>query len=275
MHELPLVFFTVFGQAAAGLCLLALLATKLGSLTEAQLKKANIVAFILLAVGLAIGGLHMGKPLRAMNLIFGAIRSPMSNEILLSGTFMGAAFTTVALSFAPARDWIIKVTKQRVTLKQLHVIAPIANLATVVLGLAFAWSITQVYQLETVAAWNTNYTSLQLWLTVVIAGGACAMALGMKQLGSIAVVLGSVGSLAMRLPYIDFVTEQVPHLAVQQHGFWMAHAVMVLIALFIAGLTLLNRRSISPVFLSVSAITIISGELLSRIAFYNLWWISM
>ncbi len=275
MHELPLVFFTVFGQAAAGLFLLALLATKLGSLTEAQLKKANIVAFILLAVGLAIGGLHMGKPLRAMNLIFGAIRSPMSNEILLSGAFMGAAFTTVALSFAPVRDWIIKVTKQRVTLKQLHVIAPIANLATVVLGLAFAWSITQVYQLETVAAWNTNYTSLQLWLTVVIAGGACAMALGMKQLGSIAVVLGSVGSLAMRLPYIDFVTEQVPHLAVQQHGFWMAHAVMVLIALFIAGLTLLNRRSISPVFLSVSAITIISGELLSRIAFYNLWWISM
>jgi anaerobic dimethyl sulfoxide reductase subunit C (anchor subunit) len=275
MHELPLVFFTVFGQAAAGLFLLALFATKLGSLTEAQLKKANIVAFVLLAVGLAIGGLHMGKPLRAMNLIFGAVRSPMSNEILLSGAFMGAAFTTVALSFSSVRDWSVKVTKQRVTPKLLNMIAPISNIATVVLGLAFAWSITQVYQLDTVAAWNTNYTSLQLWLTVVIAGGACAMALGMKQLGAISVVVGSVGSLAMRLPYIDFVTEQVPHLADQQHGFWVAHAVMVVIALCVAGLTLFNRRQISPIVLSVSAVAMICGELLSRIAFYNLWWISM
>ena len=275
MHELPLVFFTVFGQAAAGLFLLALLTNKFGSLSEKQLKNANIVAFVLLAVGLAIGGLHMGKPLRAMNLIFGAIRSPMSNEILLSGAFMGAAFATVALSFDQVKQWIGKITKQRITEKHLSTLTPVANISTVILGLAFAWSITQVYQLETVAAWNTNFTSLQLWLTVAVAGGACAMAMGAKKLGALVAMIGGVISLAMRPSYIEFVTEQVPHLAILQHNFWLAHAITVIITLVIAAFALMPTKKLNTQVLAGCAVAIVCGEVLSRIAFYNLWWISM
>lgn len=275
MHELPLVFFTVFGQASAGLFLLALLAKRFGALSESQWKIANWVAFGLLMVGSAIGGLHMGKPLRAMNLIFGAIRSPMSNEILLSGAFMGAAFATVALSMDKVRDWVVKISKNRVTHALLERLAPMANMATVVIGLAFAWSITQVYQLETVAAWNSDFTALQLWLTVIVGGGACVMALGAKKLGAVTVVLGGAISLAMRLPYVNFVTEQVPHLAPLQHGFWWAHAIAIVMVMVVAVMTLLNRQRLHPMLVAGSAVALICGELLSRIAFYNLWWIGM
>ncbi|MDM7486104.1 MAG: dimethyl sulfoxide reductase anchor subunit, partial [Vibrio metschnikovii] len=65
MHELPLVFFTVLGQTAVGMMLLAFIAGLVGQITNAQRHKINLVAVILFAVGMAIGGLHMGQPQRA------------------------------------------------------------------------------------------------------------------------------------------------------------------------------------------------------------------
>lgn len=61
MHELPLVFFTVLGQSAAGLFLLAYISRRMGSIDDNQLKIANIVAFIIMIIGLGIGGLHDEK----------------------------------------------------------------------------------------------------------------------------------------------------------------------------------------------------------------------
>ncbi|MBC8653710.1 dimethyl sulfoxide reductase anchor subunit, partial [Providencia vermicola] len=60
MHELPLVFFTVLGQSAAGLYLLAYLSKKIGMVDEYQLRNANIVAFITMIIALALGALHVG-----------------------------------------------------------------------------------------------------------------------------------------------------------------------------------------------------------------------
>lgn len=95
MHELPLVFFTVLGQTAVGLFALVWLSNKLGLTTALQLKQANIVGLILMLVGLIIGTLHVGQPLRAMNMLLGVGRSPMSNEILLSSLFVAMACGTV------------------------------------------------------------------------------------------------------------------------------------------------------------------------------------
>lgn len=98
MHELPLVFFTVLGQTAVGLFTLAWLSNKLGMTTPLQLKQANIVGLILVMAGLLIGTLHVGQPLRAINMLLGVGRSPMSNEILLSGLFVAMACGTVFFS---------------------------------------------------------------------------------------------------------------------------------------------------------------------------------
>ncbi len=59
-----LLSFTVLGSSAAGLFLIAYIGKKLGQIDEQQLRNANILALILMLVGLGIGGLHVGQPLR-------------------------------------------------------------------------------------------------------------------------------------------------------------------------------------------------------------------
>ncbi len=76
------------GQSAAGLYLLVYASRKLGMLSETQLRHANIAAFVIMIIALAIGGLHVGQPLRFFNMLLGVGRSPMSNEALLSGILL-------------------------------------------------------------------------------------------------------------------------------------------------------------------------------------------
>ena len=124
MHELPLVFFTVLGQSAAGLYLLAYASRRLGMLSENQLRHANIAAFVIMIIALVIGGLHVGQPLRFFNMLLGVGRSPMSNEALLSGIFV--AFGAATLLFT-------------LFIKN-KVLSELCNVATVIFGLAFVWS---------------------------------------------------------------------------------------------------------------------------------------
>lgn len=60
--------------------MIAYISKKLGQIDEQQLRNANILALILMLVGLGIGGLHVGQPLRFFNMLLGVGRSPMSNE---------------------------------------------------------------------------------------------------------------------------------------------------------------------------------------------------
>ncbi|HGS4461468.1 TPA: dimethyl sulfoxide reductase anchor subunit family protein [Vibrio metschnikovii] len=270
MHELPLVFFTVLGQTAVGMMLLAFIAGLVGQITNAQRHKINLVAVILFAVGMAIGGLHMGQPQRAINLLFGLFRSPMSNEIVLSGLYFGCAFLTVALSAPRLRD----ILKSKFNVTVTDTLHQWLNGIAVLLGLAFAWSITQVYQLATVPAWNSHYTSLHLWLTVAISGGMCALALGAKRLGALAIIVGAAISFATRTGYMAFLTEQVPHLVNAQTMFWYTYLFAMTIALVLALWVLLKKQAVKPLLFSGAALMIL-GELASRITFYNLWWITM
>lgn len=258
MHELPLVFFTVFGQAAVGIFLLSFVAFGVKQISSEQLKLANIIATALLAVGSAIGGLHMGQPLRALNLLSGLGRSPMSNEIVLSAVFMAFAGATVLLSLIGGKESLRKL----------------CNGLAVVSGLLFAWSITQVYQLATVASWNTPHTSLQMWLTVLVVGGTFAVMAGAHKVGTAAITGGVLVSLAAKPDYIGFVTQQVPELAVQQYMLWGLQSVMLVVAAAVCLIALVRKEVMKPVLIGGAAMVLV-GELLGRIAFYNLWAIPM
>ncbi len=50
-------------------------------------------------------------------------------------------------------------------------------------GLAFVWSIPQVYNIATVANWFTVFTTVQMWMTLLVAGGALAILFGAQRLG--------------------------------------------------------------------------------------------
>ncbi|EPL6453241.1 MULTISPECIES: dimethyl sulfoxide reductase anchor subunit family protein [Providencia] len=258
MHELPLVFFTVLGQTAAGLFLLAYLSRKMGSIDDKQLKTANIVAFIVMLIGLVIGGLHVGQPLRFFNMLLGVGRSPMSNEAFLSGVFVGCAAATLffTLFFKNA------------------VLRELSNIAAVVSGLAFVWSIPQVYNIATIANWNTGYTTLQMWMTMLVGGGALAIAIGARGLGLASFLIGTFAIFASRAGYQAFLTETGPVLSGEQTGFWGFQVVVLAIALAaFVGIALKQRAPKAT--LATCAAAVLLAELAGRIAFYNLWQITM
>ncbi|EMI5492764.1 dimethyl sulfoxide reductase anchor subunit [Providencia stuartii] len=258
MHELPLVFFTVLGQSAAGLFLLAYLSKKMGSIDEKQLKNANILAFIVVVIGLGIGGLHVGQPLRFFNMLLGVGRSPMSNEAFLSGIFVGCAAATLFFT----------LFYKKPLLREL------ANIATVVTGVAFVWSIPQVYNIASIANWNTGYTTLQMWMTMLVGGGALAIAIGARGLGIASFLIGAVVIFASRAGYQAFLSESGPALSAEQTGFWGFQVVVLVIAL--AGFVGMALKQRAPkATLATCAAAVLLAELAGRIAFYNLWQITM
>lgn len=258
MHELPLVFFTVLGSSAAGLFLIAYLSKKLGNIDAKQLANANLLALILMLIGLAIGGLHVGQPLRFFNMLLGVGRSPMSNEAFLSGIFAGFAFVTVALTI----------------MKKWHGLREICNLLTVIFGLAFVWSIPQIYHIATIANWNTDYTTLQFWMTFLIGGGALAMTVGAKRLGAFAFIIGAIITLATRAGYVSFLGFTGPELGAAQSGFWGFQSAVLALGIIVIGFTAVKAQA-SKFTLATCAVAIILAELSGRIAFYNLWQITM
>ncbi|OAT35990.1 dimethyl sulfoxide reductase anchor subunit family protein [Proteus myxofaciens] len=258
MHELPLVFFTVLGASSAGLFLIAYISKKLGQIDAAQLRNANIVALIFILVGLAIGGLHVGQPLRFFNMLLGVGRSPMSNEAFLSGIFTGFAFVTVALTI----------------MKKWNGLREICNLFTVIFGLAFVWSIPQVYHLPTIANWNTDYTTLQFWMTLLVGGGALALATGARRLGALSFIIGAVITLAARSGYVSFLGFTAPELGAEQSVFWGFQLAVLALGIMVVGFASLKTQA-SRMTLATCAAAIILAELSGRIAFYNLWQITM
>ncbi|HGJ5897912.1 dimethyl sulfoxide reductase anchor subunit family protein [Arsenophonus apicola] len=254
MHELPLVFFTVLGQSAAGLFFVAYLSNKLNLINNNQHNVANLLAMVVMFFGLAIGGLHVGQPIRFFNMLLGIGRSPMSNEAFFSGIFMALAVGTVVFSFFE------KFTK----LKQ------ICNLAGVVAGLVFVWSIPQVYCIDTVANWNTHYTALQMWMTCFIGGGALATLIGAHKLGALFFIIGAMVILATKAEYISLLNAK----AIDQTWFWGIQLVILGLSLFVMAAVVL-QDNVPRTTLVACTVIIFVAELFGRIAFYNLWEITM
>lgn len=254
MHELPLVFFTVFGQAATGMMLLMMISRTLGMSNAEQAKRAHLVAMVLMAVGMILGGSHMGRPLRAMNMMFGLGRSPMSNEILLAGTFFGFGALTVLMEILN---------------KGSEGLRKIANAAAVVTGVLFVWSIPQVYRLATVSTWAHGYTTLHMYLTAVLAGGALIAAFGCVRTGAFALILGSIASITLMPGYLTMLGTVAPELAAEQSHLWAVQGFAMITGVVLATSQMLRLKSCSHALTCVATL-VLAGELAARIAFYNL-----
>ncbi|WEM40884.1 dimethyl sulfoxide reductase anchor subunit [Photobacterium sp. DA100] len=259
MHELPLVFFTVLAQAAAGAYLILLLSQPLNGMDERKLSIGILVSMALLSVGMLVGMFHLGMPIRALNLLAGIGRSPMSNEILLGGAFAGFGVLVGLAGFYGKGT-----AAQRKALRWV----------TAVFAIAFVATIPKVYQLSTVAAWNTPHTTIQMLVSVFITGGALAAVLGAFRHGIAVSIAAVFVTLALRFDYITFVTGVEPVLAAQQSSLWVTQAIALLIGGALAFFALMKQKSAPPILLSVCSLVIIA-ELVGRVSFYNLWSITM
>lgn len=259
MHELPLVFFTVLCQSAVGAFIILFISYRLSHISERRLAVGFLVVMLLFIVGVLLGTFHIGRPLRALNMLFGIGRSPMSNEIALSALFgLFGCLATLGM--------LLK--KGSVKLHQILAIVAI------LFGVAFIVAVPSIYQLATVAAWNTPFTSLFMILTAFIGGGALAALLGASRLGLSLSCLAIVASLAIRANYMGMLFMANSSQAIAQNSWFNVQAILMVLILLL-GMLVLVRRPNSRALLATCASLALVSELLGRIAFYNLWAVAM
>ncbi|EIJ8565140.1 dimethyl sulfoxide reductase anchor subunit [Salmonella enterica] len=251
MHELPLVFFTVFTQSAVGAFILLLIGGAMGLVAPRRKAIGLFSVMCLFGLGVIVGIFHVGQPLRALNMLLRVGHSPMSNEIVLS-----AAFAALGLLLNRA--------------------TPLCNalvwLAAIV-GVVFLYAVPQIYQLPTVATWRSSYTTAMMILTPLIGGGALAALFGVRRLGLLVSVLAILVSFCLRPGYMATLMSADSALTAAQHSWFTAQA--ILLAAGVVGVVVCARLKSSAAVLAMTAVVVIAAELAGRIAFYNLWTLPM
>lgn len=279
MHELPLVFFTIFGQLSAGMVLLSGLNYLLNRSSHNVLiiEKINLVALIFMALGMLLASFHLGKPLRALNVIFGIGRSPMSNEIFTFGLLFGVTLGWVILAYFSHHNnsnrWeLINALCQRIN--QIPHIGKILAVLLVILSLIFVWTIVLTYMLPTVKTWGSYYTVIQMYTAMLVLGGSMVVMFGFYRTGSIAFFIGVLLILLLKIPYINLMVEIAPQLAYDQYHWFALQCGLLLVALILVGLNSWRNKKITMIYL-VGFLCTLVAEICERMAFYNLWTIPL
>ncbi|EQC1557718.1 dimethyl sulfoxide reductase anchor subunit family protein [Citrobacter amalonaticus] len=257
MHELPLVFFTVFTQSAVGAFILLLIGGTLGQIEARRMAIGLFCVMCLFGVGVLLGVIHVGQPLRALNMLLRVGHSPMSNEIVLSAVFatlgglgsLGLLLNRGATALCKALVWLAAAV-----------------------GVVFILAIPQIYQLPTVVTWRTSYTTVMMVLTPLIGGGILAGLFGLR-LGLLVSVLAILVSFCLRPGYVSTLMSADDALMAAQTSWFTAQA--ALLALGIVGVVTWARLKSSVTVLAMTAVVVIVAELVGRIAFYNLWTLPM
>ena len=257
MHELPLVFFTVFTQSAVGAFILLLIGGTLGQIDRQRMAVGLFSAMCLFGVGVLLGIFHVGQPLRALNMLLRVGHSPMSNEIVLSAVFatlgglgaLGLLLNRGAASLCKGLVWLAAAV-----------------------GVVFIFAIPQIYQLPTVVTWRTSYTTVMMVLTPMIGGGILAGLFGLR-LGLLVSVLAILVSFCLRPGYILTLMDADGVRTAAQSSWFTAQ--VVLLAVGIVGVVAWVRLKTNVAVLATTSLVVIAAELVGRIAFYNLWTLPM
>ena len=279
MHELPLVFFTVLGQLSAGMVFFSSLSylfyPSLNNISK--ITKINIVALVFMVIGMFIASFHLGQPLRAFNVIFGIGRSPMSNEIFTFGLLFGVTVVSVLLSYFTQVDkgnklvWI-KMLCQRVN--QIPKLAQMLAILLVILSVVFVWTIVLTYMLPTVKTWDTYYTTIQMYTTMLALGSIAVMSLGLYRIVSLIFVISVLLILVLKIPYLNLMMAISPQLATEQQSWLLAQCCLLVIAMVLVALNNKRITKNTNIYL-IGFLCVLVGEICGRIAFYNLWTIPL
>lgn len=258
MKELPLVFFTVLAQASAGAFILMQLSLSMKKMEQKPADRIALIAFMMVAVAGISALTHLGQPLRAVNALFGMGRSPMSNEIITCAVYAGLVFVYL---IAGLKNWLSAGMQTLV-----GYLAAIAGIVLIVL-------IPGVYQLDTIPAWSTSFTSVQMVLTALICGGAIVSANNIGGKSWLLTAAATIVLFAFTPSYFSFLAQVDAEIAQQDMLFWGAK--YALLALGMVMLIVATRGVQSVRMATLASVFIVVGEIAGRIGFYDLWSIGM
>lgn len=157
MHEWALLIMTVaVPSSIGGMLFLWFAQNMLKKDSEIDLFKTMkwpLVAIAIISIiGLIASFFHLGKPIHALNAIRGFGSSWMSNEIVVTGLFIGLACLTVGLAFYQKK------------------INPALMLITGIVGLADIFCMAQLYNVTQVSGWDHINTFLVFYGTAFTLG---------------------------------------------------------------------------------------------------------
>lgn len=157
MHEWALLIFTVaVPSSIGGMLFLWFVQYILKKDSEIDLFKTMKWPLLVIAtisiIGLFASFFHLGKPTHALNAIRGFGPSWMSNEIVITGVYIGLACLTAGLAFYQKK------------------INPALMLITGIVGLADIFCMAQLYNLTQVSGWDHINTFLVFYGTAFTLG---------------------------------------------------------------------------------------------------------
>lgn len=268
LHELPLVFFTVFGQSVVGafISIALTLWTVDGRQYRANLYKSVFFLLVLLGVGVVLSFFHLGSPLRAINALNQTGSSMLSNEIASSMLFSGLLglgwllYVSGKLSPAAEKSWL---------------------LASALAGLLFMYFMNRVYHISTVPTWNNLSTTLSFYLTAVVAGGVLGytlLAISMKNTLRLSWLLGLIAMamvLTVVVMFYQYTVLNDVHNTVKSMGdtlnAYPKISALSLIGLAAAmGLLFAANEALLPLrgYCVIATVLVLASEILLRILFY-------
>ncbi|MDF7681771.1 dimethyl sulfoxide reductase anchor subunit [Enterobacteriaceae bacterium ESL0689] len=269
-HEWPLVLFTVLGQCVAG----ALIVSGVGWLvtTEAAARQRLVrnlfFLWLMMGLGLLASTLHLGSPLRALNSLNRVGASGLSNEIAAGATFFAVG----------GLWWLVTMLG-----KMPEALGKIWLLVSMVLGLIFVWAMTRVYLITTVPTWNTGYTTLAFFMTMLLSGPLFA-ALLLRRAGITFnnVLLARISALALIVSIAVIILQGMSlatiHSSVQQAtalepegATWQVWRVVLLTVGLGCWICPLIRGKMPPSGgLFAALVLVLIGEIIGRGLFYGL-----
>lgn len=263
--EGSLVLFTVFAQAAAGLCVVS---ACLGLLAPAAVAPAGGVfgaAFVLLVLGGLAAATHLGRP-RAAPLALANLRSSwLSREVLAFSALAGVVFVGLILS-------------------QLDLPSRPLTWAAALLGVLLLIAIASVYRLRTVPAWNTWLTPVTFCATAAVLGcaGLALLLATQAEAGAARRVLGVTAALLAILQllllgvHLRRLAREGGAAAESADAVLVGHRPMLirrgLYALagagVVLGITWPERAAADWMALGLGCVLLLASELFGRVLFY-------
>ena len=277
MDQLSLVFFTVLAQCAVGIFLVTgcmrLVSGSAQTANVAAINTAQLFVWPLLAIAAVISTTHLGQPLRAFNVLFGAAHSsPLSLEIISMGAFGAVGVLYSFLSFRKMAEGVQK---------------PLLMLA-MILGVVFLLAITNVYTLDTVPTWNSGWTAFQFMATAGVLGMIGAAVLIQFQSGTageysrkanrvlavtgiVATVIAVVG-IPMFLGFLGQLQlfENPLGLREYHNTLLMLRTLMLCVGMAIWVVPALSGKS-SKVSVIAGMLLVLAAELAGRVFFYDVY----
>lgn len=261
LNEWPLISYTLFGQAAAGLYLAVALvreylAVKTGADTAAAAtRRPAFLAGILLAAAVVLSMLHLGSPMGAFRAVNNVGTSWLSREILLTGLF--------------GLLWLVGLRFDQRFLRW----------ATALAGAGMVFAMAMLYQSSVIPAWMTAYTLVFFLAAMLVTGGVLFLAALPKDfaqsvpVGALTALVGTVAQLAALPLYLAKLgggagPAKLALAAMSGSPLLLSHVLLVALTA-VAVAVVWNRKALSPALVYSALVLGFAGEAALRIIFYH------